>query len=130
MAEHGFPLTTNMARGFAWVVSLRSDTHGCFNEETGPGGGISVLRHHELTLCTADNLERSRANALTTDVVDNYFGCLKNTLEQNGVVNAPRQLFNCDETFLPLNTSCEQVTQEKHPVLAEFAGLPCMRSIR
>ena len=37
MAERGFPLTSHMARGFAWAVSLRSGTSDRFNEETGPG---------------------------------------------------------------------------------------------
>jgi hypothetical protein len=42
MAERGFPLTSNMARAFAWAVSLRSGTSDRFNEETGPGGATSV----------------------------------------------------------------------------------------
>jgi hypothetical protein len=37
MAEHGFPLTSNMAIGFAWEISLRSSTQERFNPETGPG---------------------------------------------------------------------------------------------
>ena len=117
MAEHGFPLTANMARGFAWAVSLCSATSGWFNEETGPGKHWwrnFRSQHPELTLRTADNLECTRANALTRDVVDNYFECLKNTLEQNDLVTAPRQLFNCDETFLPLNISCEKVVARKN----------------
>ena len=81
MAERGFLLTTNMARAFAWAVLLRSGTQGHFNEESGPGKHWwQNFRacHPELTLRTADNLERRRANALTRDVVNNYFACLKN----------------------------------------------------
>lgn len=63
--------------------------------------------NQQLTLRTFDNLEGRRANALTKDVVDNYFTCLKYNLNQNGIVNGPRLLFNYDETFLPLNISCE-----------------------
>ena len=110
MAKHGFPLTSKMAMGFAWAVSFRSGTQGRFNLETGPGKHwwrSFRSRHPELTLRTADNLERSRANALTREVVDQYFECLKVTLKQNNLLNVPRQLFNCDETFLPLNIACE-----------------------
>ena len=81
MAERGFLLTTNMARAFAWAVLLRSGTQGHFNEESGPGKHWwQHFRacHPELTLRTADNLECSRANALTRDVVNNYLACLKN----------------------------------------------------
>ena len=71
--------------------------------------------NQQLTLHTFDNLEGSRANALTKDVVDNYFTCLKYNLNQNGIVNGgPRQLFNYDETFLPLNTSCKKVIFSKN----------------
>ena len=122
MAERGFPLTSNMARGFAWAVSLRSGTSDRFNEETGPGKhwwSNFRARHPELTLRTADNLERSRANALTKEVVD---GTLKRTLEENDLVNVPRQLFNCDKTFLPHNMSWEKVIPDEHQA--------CLRSVK
>ena len=117
MAEHGFPLTSSMAMGFAWAVSIRSGTQDRFNADIEPGKHwwrSFCSRHPELSLHTADNLERSRANALTRDVVDSYFDCLKVTLEQYNLINAPRQLFNCDETFLPLNISCEKVVARRN----------------
>ena len=84
-----------MARAFAWAVSLRSGASDRFNEELGPGKHWWKnfrARHPELTLRTADNLERSRANALTKEVVDEYFDKLKHTLEENDLVNTPRHL--------------------------------------
>ena len=65
LADNGFPLTANMARGFAWAVSLRSSAHGRFNEELGPGKhwwSNFRARHPELSLHTADNLKRSRVS--------------------------------------------------------------------
>ena len=106
-----------MAQAFAWAVSLRAGTQARFNNETGPGKNWwrgFRSRHPELSLRTADNLERSRACALTREVVDKYFACLKTTLENNGLTNAPRQLFNCDETFLPLNIPCSKVIARKN----------------
>ena len=117
MAERGFPLTTKMAQAFAWAIAFRSGTQGCFNESTGPGKHWwqnFKARHPSLRLRTADNLERSRASALNREVVDNYFACLKTILESNSLMGAPRQLFNCDETFLPLNFSCEKVIARKN----------------
>ena len=37
MADHGFPLTVNMAKRFAWAVVLSSGTSERFNEEIRPG---------------------------------------------------------------------------------------------
>jgi hypothetical protein len=51
---------------------------------------------------------------LTRKVIDNYFDCLKVTLEQNGLINSPWQLFNYDETILPLNVSFEKVVTHKN----------------
>ena len=106
-----------MAMGFAWAVSLRSGTQDRFNADSGPEKHWwRSFRscHPELTLHRDDNLKHSRANALTRDVVNSYFDCLKVTLEQYNLVNAPRQLFNCDETFLPLNISCEKVVTRRN----------------
>ena len=75
-----FPVTSSMAMGFGWAVSIRSGTQDRFTADIGPEKhwwrGFRS-RHPELSLRTADNLERSRANALTRDVVDSYFDCLK-----------------------------------------------------
>ena len=49
---------------------------------------------------------------MTKEVVDGYFETL--TLEENDLVNVPRQLFNCDETFLPLSMSCEKAIARKN----------------
>ena len=35
-------------------------------------------------------------------------------IEQNTLINSPWQLFNCDETFLPLNISCGKVVTRKN----------------
>ena len=42
-------------------------------------------RHPTLTLRKADNLERSRAEALSVEVVNNYFNLMENYLTQNGL---------------------------------------------
>lgn len=38
-------------------------------------------------------------------LVDEYFDFFKNVLRENNLVNAGRQLYNCDETFFPLHTT-------------------------
>ena len=117
MSKHGFPLTSSMARAYAWAISLRSGMHNRFNKETGPGKHwweSFRARHSELTMSTADNLDRSRASSLSEDVVESYFSSLKSTLQESCLINKPRQTFNCYETFLPLNIATEKVVAQKN----------------
>ena len=117
MAERGFPLSKKMALVFAWAIAIRSGKDSRFSKETGPGNHWwrnFRARHPELSLRAADNLERSRTCALNKEVVNEYFSCLKKILEENELMNKPRQLFNCDETYLPLNFACERVIARKN----------------
>ena len=62
-------------------------------------------RHPSLTLRKSDNLERSRAEALNPEIVEEFF---KTTLKDNNLLNTPRRLYNCDETFLPRDYTREK----------------------
>ncbi len=37
------------------------------------------------------------------------FALLENTLKDNGIINSPRQIYNCDESFLPLEITVLRV---------------------
>ncbi len=58
-------------------------------------------------------LECSRAEALNPSVVSEYFSLLGSTLDKLGLKNKPRQIFNCDETFPPLDCNKESVVARK-----------------
>ena len=75
------------------------------------GGWVSG-RHQQLSLQKVDNLERSRAESLSEDVVKQHFELLGGIMEEYQLQNAPRQIYNCDETFVPIN-----FTREKAVVL-------------
>ena len=111
MAQHGFPLTRTMIKAFAWAIAKRSGNGHRFNDQLGPGEHWWInfkKRHPDLSLRKIENLERSRAEALNPDVVSEYFKLLKDILEDNQISNCPRQIYNCDETFLPLNCQKEK----------------------
>ena len=42
-----------------------------------------------------------------------YFDLLHNCLESNNLLRRPRQIYNCDETFLPLDYTREKVVASK-----------------
>lgn len=50
--------------------------------------------------------------ATDPDVLNKYFDMLEECLTQNGILDKPGQIFNCDETGLPLNPKCARVVGE------------------
>ena len=101
-----------MVMAFAWAIALQCGKGGHFNPELGPGEHWWISfrkRHLELTLRRVDKLDHSRAECLDPQVVDEYFKLLKKTLEGN----SPRRLYNCDETFLPLDGTREKAVTLK-----------------
>ena len=100
MAKRGFPLTRKMVMAYAWAIAKRAGSADRFNPEYGPGKHWwSNFRkgHPELTLRKSDKLDRCRAEAYSAEVVGEYV--LENVLKENNLINAPRQLYNCDETL-------------------------------
>jgi len=115
MAQRGFPLTRTMTKAFAWAIAIRSGHGGRFGEN-GPSEhwwSLFMKRHPELSLRKTDKLNRSRAETLNLEVVKQYFDLLEETLEKNNLKHSPRQLYNCDETFLPLDFTREKAVAHK-----------------
>ena len=59
-------------------------------------------RHPEVSLRQAEPLSYARAAANNPDVFEKYFDLLHETIEANGLTHRPGQMFNCDETGMPL----------------------------
>ena len=75
-------------------------------------------RHPQLTLRTVEMISYARFVATDAMLLDEYFDLLKDTLTNNGLVDTPSQIFNCDETGLPQNhtpSSVVGVRGQKHP---------------
>ena len=105
-----------MVRAFAWAIAKRSNTDSRFNPDFGPGyrwWRLYKKRHPELTLRKVDILQRSRAEALNPHIVQEHFDLLHKTLVNNNLLNSPRQIYNCDETFIPLDYTHEKAVTVK-----------------
>ena len=75
-------------------------------------------RHPELSLRATEQLAHNRAISCSTEVLQNYFDLLQQTLFDNGLMSMPSQIFNCDETGLPLDPKPPKVIVQKgtkHP---------------
>lgn len=66
-------------------------------------------RHSSVALCTAVPLSVVRAMATDRDVLDRYFTMLLDTFAANKVLQKPTQIFNCDETGMPLGATNRRV---------------------
>ena len=66
-------------------------------------------RHPELTLRSAIPLSLARAKATDPAVIEKYFDLLENTLCENDLLDKPGQIFNCDETGMPLSPKSHKI---------------------
>ena len=68
-------------------------------------------RHLYLTLRTVEKLSYACAVESDPVVIDRYYGLLEETLTENGLRDRPSQIFNCDETGLPLDHTPSSVVE-------------------
>ena len=66
-------------------------------------------RHCEITLRSAVPLSLARAKATDPAVIEKYYDLLENTLCENSLLDKPSQIFNCDETGIPLSPKSHRV---------------------
>lgn len=79
-------------------------------------------RNPQLSHRTAVPLSVARAVATDEHVMDRYFEMLTDTLSNNGLMHKPMQLYNCDETGMPLGAY-------HHKVVAQAGSNPtCITS--
>ena len=71
-----------------------------------------IQRHPEVALRTAIPLSHSRAKATDPEALMKYFKVLETCFIENEIVD-PDQVFNCDETGLPMNPLSEKVVAAK-----------------
>ena len=60
-------------------------------------------RHGQLTVRAAEPLSYFRAVSTSPQIISRYFDLLEQTLIDNDLMNAPTQIFNMDETGMPLD---------------------------
>ena len=70
-------------------------------------------RHPNLTLRTAVPLSLARARASDPEMLSRYFDLLEQTLQENDLKGKPGQIFNMDESGMPLDAKSPKVVAEK-----------------
>ena len=70
-------------------------------------------RHPDLTLRMATPLSLPRAKASDPETMSRYFDLHEQTLQENGLMGKPGQIFNLDESVMPLDAKSLKVVSRK-----------------
>lgn len=76
-------------------------------------------RHGQLTLRAAEPLTYARAVASSPQIISSYFDLLEQTLTDNDLLDSPSQVYNMDETGVPLDPLPPKIVTVrgvKHPI--------------
>ena len=60
-------------------------------------------RQGDLSLRQGDSTAHVRMDAMNQETIDHYFTLLHDTLSEHGLLDKPSQIYNVDETGVPLN---------------------------
>ena len=72
-----------------------------------------LQRWPQLSLCKGDSFAVVHEEASTYDVFKNYFDLLEGVLTKHGLKNKPSQIYNCDESGMPLQHKVPKVLSVK-----------------
>lgn len=62
-----------------------------------------AARQPQLSLRRGDPTAHIRMDSTSKKVIEQYYGLLEKTLEENNLMNSPGQIYNMDETGMPLD---------------------------
>jgi len=70
-------------------------------------------RNDKLSLRKGDATANVRMDCLNTEAIKSYFDLLKSVLENHNLMKSPGQIYNIDETGMPLNHRTPKVVTQK-----------------
>ena len=101
-AEVGYPKTKNEVIGIVRKVVLKK--RGTLVDFKGKGWwNRFVERRPHISLRKGDALALSRARAITSANIEQYYSLLKKTLEEHGLMGCASRIYNMDESGMPLD---------------------------
>ena len=66
-------------------------------------------RQGDLSLRQGDNTANTRMDAVNADTISHYYNLLETTLQENNLFNSPSQIYNVDETGIPLDPKAPNI---------------------
>ena len=71
-----------------------------------------VSRQGDLSLRKGDNTAHVRMDAINSETLNHYFNLLETTLKDNGLMHSPSQIYNVDESGMPLDPKAPNIVAE------------------
>ena len=87
------------------IIRSNKVTDGWFNR--------FMDRNPKLSLRKGDATANVRMDSLNADTMKQYFSLLKDTLQEHGVMDSPAQIYNVDETGMPLDHRPPKILTKK-----------------
>ena len=75
--------------------------------------GSFQRRHPDVTIRRAEHVSYARAVSSSPEIIDHYYNVLEQTLVDNELQSSPSQVFNMDETGMPLEPDLPHVIAAK-----------------
>ena len=72
-----------------------------------------IERHNRLSLRKGDSTACVRMDAVNEETLTEYFDLLEDTLKQHDLQNSPSQIYNVDETGIPLDPKAPKILVRK-----------------
>ena len=99
-AEVGYPKTV---KDILVLVQQILASRGVYREVTYGWWEGFRKRHPDLSLRVPSTISKARALATDRESLDRYFDLLEETIAENNLKDKPGQIYNLDETGMPLN---------------------------
>ena len=90
------------------LVQIIIENKGITNHITNGWWESFCKCHPNLTLRANVPLSQARAKATDNEILKQYFHLLKQTIAENSLEDKPCQIFNVDETGMPLDPHCRK----------------------
>ena len=71
-----------------------------------------VSRQGDLSLRKGDNTAHVRMDAINSETLNHYFDLLEIVLKDNGLMHSPSQIYNVDESGMPLDPKAPNIIAE------------------
>ncbi|XP_033628280.1 uncharacterized protein LOC117290831 [Asterias rubens] len=112
LEKHGFMLHRKVINDFAWLMAKKEGTHVKFNGAMGPGkqwwSGFRQ-RHPEVSVWKPRKcLPLTQANVTMKNKLKRHFKALDRVLEENGIKDDRRRIFNCGESGVEVDIASRQ----------------------
>ena len=93
------------------IAELQAKRKGVLRKERISSGWWRQFssRQGDLSLRRGDNTAHIRMDAINSETMDHYFDLLKSTLTDHDLMNAPAQVYNVDESGMPLDPKAPNV---------------------